>query len=238
MSPNLLHIETATQFCSVALSIGNKIVEVRATNEKNAHSRVITTFVDEVLKSAKLKPELLDGICVSKGPGSYTGLRIGVSTAKGLCYALDKPLIAIGTLQSMANGMLKMVERMDVCRDEILLYPMIDARRMEVYSAVFSMDLEETRSTQAEIIEEGSFSEYAEKHTLVFAGDGAEKCKAVLSDRLKAMFLDDFQPGAEYMLALALEKYNAGQFEDVAYFEPFYLKDFIAGIPRVKGLHS
>ncbi|OQX80152.1 MAG: tRNA (adenosine(37)-N6)-threonylcarbamoyltransferase complex dimerization subunit type 1 TsaB [Bacteroidetes bacterium 4484_276] len=227
----ILHIETATQICSVALSENNRVIATRSSDEKNAHSRVLTVFIKEILKQNNFKPEDLDALAVSMGPGSYTGLRIGVSTAKGLCFAIDKPLIAIGTLQAMAIGMAEKAGSSDA-----LYCPMIDARRMEVYSAIFDRGNKQVREILAEIIDEDSFSGQLQTNQMIFAGDGAEKCKAILSPDPNAHFLDHFIPSAEFMIKIAYEKFKAGKFEDVAYFEPFYLKDFIAGPPKVKGL--
>ena len=227
----ILHIETATQICSVALSENNRVIATRSSDEKNAHSRVLTVFIKEILKQNNFKPEDLDALAVSMGPGSYTGLRIGVSTAKGLCFAIDKPLIAIGTLQAMAIGMAEKAGSSDA-----LYCPMIDARRMEVYSAIFDRGNKQVREIRAEIIDEDSFSGQLQTNQMIFAGDGAEKCKAILSPDPNAHFLDHFIPSAEFMIKIAYEKFKAGKFEDVAYFEPFYLKDFIAGPPKVKGL--
>ena len=229
----ILHIETATQICSVALSENNSVIAIQSSDEKNAHSRVLTVFIDEMLKQNNFKPQDLDAIAVSMGPGSYTGLRIGVSTAKGLCFALDKPLIAISTLQAMAIGM---TEKVGSSFCDALFCPMIDARRMEVYSAIFDQGNKQVREILAEIIDENSFSGQLQTNQMIFAGDGAEKCKAILSPNPNAHFLDHFVPSAEFMIKIANEKFKAGKFEDVAYFEPFYLKDFIAGPPKVKGL--
>jgi tRNA threonylcarbamoyladenosine biosynthesis protein TsaB len=227
----ILNIETATQVCSVALSSEGEVLQIRESREKNSHSTIITLFIEEVMKSAGLPFSALDAVAVSMGPGSYTGLRIGVSTAKGTCYALDKPLIAIGTLDAMAAGMLTTSQSQD-----FLLCPMIDARRMEVYNALFDSELKQVRETQAEIIGEDSFREELEKHIIVFAGDGAEKCKPALGNHPNARFIDDFYPSAAYMIKLAEKKFQESAFENVAYFEPFYLKDFIPGIAKVKGL--
>ena len=235
---NLLHIETATQVCSVALSADGQVVELRESNEKNIHSSVLTVFIDEVMKQSGLAFRDLDAVVVSMGPGSYTGLRIGVSTAKGICYALDKPLIAISTLEAMAAGMLKGME----CLSEgapsqtLMLCPMIDARRMEVYNAIFDQDLNTVRETKAEIIDENSFSDILPDHILVLAGDGAEKCRNLLGNHPNVRFIDDFFPSAINMVLPAEKKFQAKAFEDVAYFEPFYLKDFIPGLPKVKCL--
>jgi tRNA threonylcarbamoyladenosine biosynthesis protein TsaB len=229
----ILHIETATQICSVALSENDKIIASQSSDEKNAHSKVLTVFIEEILKESNLKPQNLDAIAVSMGPGSYTGLRIGVSTAKGLCYALDKPLIAISTLQAMAKGI---TEKAGNSFNDALFCPMIDARRMEVYSALFDRGNKQVREILAEIIDENSFSGQLQNQQIYFAGDGAEKCKEVLAHNPNAHFIDSFSLSAEFMAGIAYEKFKAGTFEDVAYFEPFYLKDFIAGPPKVKGL--
>ncbi len=229
----ILHIDTATPQCSVALSDGSRLLDLRETGEKNAHSRVVTIFMDELLKAAALEPADLDAVAVSKGPGSYTGLRIGVSTAKGLCYALEKPLIGIATLETMAAGMRQMAGSV---AEDAWFCPMIDARRMEVYSALYDRQLKQVREIRAEVIDADSFGEALKQHRIFFGGDGAAKCKALLESNPNAVFLDDFVPSAAYMTGLALQKFRDQEFEDVAYFEPFYLKDFVAGVPRVKGL--
>lgn len=235
--PLILHIDTATPVCSVALAKDGQIAATRESSEKNAHSRVVTIFIDEVLKAASFVPAQLDAIAVSMGPGSYTGLRIGVSTAKGLCYALDKPLIAVNTLQAMARGMVeKTASTADVPAD-VLFCPMIDARRMEVYCALFDRQNSVVSETRAEIIDEGAFEKELKSHKIIIAGDGAEKCRAILGSLENIRFLDEFVPSAKYMTAIAEDKFAKKAFEDVAYFEPFYLKNFIAGMPKVKGLH-
>jgi len=180
----------------------------------------------------------LDAVAVSMGPGSYTGLRIGVSTAKGICFALDKPLIAIGTLQSMAAGAKKGLESRNFGTPALptLLCPMIDARRMEVYNALYEPDLNLFRDIRAEIILESSFATELDQHQIWFFGDGADKCKSLLGNHPNAHFVDDFQLSAAYMVSLAEERFARSEFENVVYFEPFYLKDFIPGIPKVKGL--
>jgi len=181
----------------------------------------------------------LDAVAVSMGPGSYTGLRIGVSTAKGICYAIDKPLIAISTLQSMAAGAkTEMESRLSGTPSQpILLCPMIDARRMEVYNGLYDTDLRPAREIRAEIITESSFAAELEQHQVWFFGDGAGKCKTVLGKHPNARFIDDFHLSASYMVSLAEEKFHRKEFENVVYFEPYYLKDFIPGIPKVKGLN-
>lgn len=225
-------IETATQVCSVALVENNRMVDIRESSQKNSHSEVVTIFIDELLKNNSLRLIDLDAIAVSKGPGSYTGLRIGVSTAKGLCFAGSKPLIAINTLDSMAAGMIE--NRKGIAADD-LYCPMIDARRMEVYSAIYNSRLENVRATQADIIEADSYSDFMKTNKMLFFGDGAQKCKETINHE-NAEFFDGFSPSAKFMAPLANQAFQNKQFENVAYFEPYYLKDFIAGLPRVKGL--
>lgn len=232
----ILCIETATQICSVSILSGNKILAFKESKEKNSHSKYITKLISEMLPGCNTKLSDIDAVAISKGPGSYTGLRIGVSTAKGFCYAMDIPLISVGTLQSMAFGAAGKIR--DNYSDDILLCPMIDARRMEVYSALYDINGKPVRDVKAEIIEKNSFDKILDSKKIVFFGDGAKKCKTVLEQKKNVEFLDDFLPSAKYMLKPVLEKYNNSDFEDVAYFEPFYLKDFIAGKPKVKGLYS
>jgi tRNA threonylcarbamoyladenosine biosynthesis protein TsaB len=236
--PFILHIETATQVCSVALSANGSIVQIRETRDKNSHSITITVFIDEIMKAAGMPFSAIDAVAVSKGPGSYTGLRIGVSTAKGICYAIDKPLIAVGTLRSMAAGAIKGMESGLVGTPSlpILLCPMIDARRMEVYSGLYDVNLQPVHDIRAEIITGSSFTAELDQHQVWFFGDGADKCKPVLGNHPNARFIDDFQLSASFMVKLAEEKFQQSEFEDVVYFEPYYLKDFIPGIPKVKGL--
>jgi tRNA threonylcarbamoyladenosine biosynthesis protein TsaB len=186
-------------------------------------------YIDEAIKEAGLKPANLDAVCVSKGPGSYTGLRIGVSAAKGLCYGLGIPLLSVGSLESMAHW--AKAEFSEELTDVSILCPMIDARRMEVYTQLFDASLNELQSVSAEIIDENSFATELEKGKVVFFGDGAAKCKEVINHP-NALFLDDFKPRARGMISLAEKRVTANQFEDVAYFEPHYLKDFVAGKPK------
>ncbi|MNR08045.1 tRNA threonylcarbamoyladenosine biosynthesis protein TsaB [compost metagenome] len=180
------------------------------------------------MDSAGLKYEELDAVAVSKGPGSYTGLRIGVSTAKGLCFALDKPLIAIDTLQMMAEGFAAQQPE-----NKGLICSMIDARRMEVFTAVFDHQLNHISPVEAKIIDEQSFEGLLTDQTITFIGDGAAKCREVLSHE-RASFLESNFNSAAHMSRLALEAFQAGNFEDVAYFEPFYLKDFVLTTPKKK----
>jgi tRNA threonylcarbamoyladenosine biosynthesis protein TsaB len=226
----ILCIETATPVCSVALAENNFLVRTRESTEKNAHSGMLTLLIQEMMKESGKQFSHLDAVAVSKGPGSYTGLRIGVSAAKGFCYALDIPLISVDTLQAMASGMSNKVTDKDS-----LFCPMIDARRMEVYCAMFDAENHQVRETKAEIIDKDSFAQYLDQHPVWFFGDGAAKCKNLIT-HLNSSFEETFSASAKYMTSTAFNKFQASQFEDVAYFEPFYLKDFIPGIPKVKGL--
>lgn len=184
---------------------------------------------DEAIRSAALRPSELSAICVSKGPGSYTGLRIGVSAAKGLCYGLGIPLLSVGSLESMAHWA---NENLKVKLTGVsFLCPMIDARRMEVYTQLLDASLSPIKGVSAEIIDEQSFSAELDRGKVVFFGDGAQKCKETIQHS-NAVFIDGFNPSACGMIALAEAKFAAGQLEDVAYFEPFYLKDFVAGMPK------
>ena len=227
MTNMILQIETATASCSVALARDGIVLGCRQINERNVHAEVITLFIDELISAAALKYTDLDAIAVSCGPGSYTGLRIGVSTAKGLCFALDKPLIAIETLEAMAYGMTSRSEYL--IDDDTLLCPMIDARRMEVFTAVFNFNRERIKETSAEIIDENSFGDLFKDKKMLFFGDGAEKCRAVLGANPNAIFFPGFINSAAYLTPKAAEKFKNKEFENVGYFEPYYLKDFIAG---------
>ena len=228
----ILNIETSTMVCSVALSVDGKVVAIEESLEKNSHAKNITIFSEKVIENAGISFNQLDAVAVSMGPGSYTGLRIGVSTAKGFCYAIDKPLIAINTLKSLAAGMRTQIKN----TQDFLLCPMIDAKRMEVYYAFFDSNLNEVRETKAEVIDSNSFDDVFAKHKMIFAGDGSAKCKTFLGYHKNALFLDNYLPSSGNMCVLSEQSFNEKKFEDVAYFEPFYLKDFVAGIPRVKGL--
>ncbi|QNN40110.1 tRNA (adenosine(37)-N6)-threonylcarbamoyltransferase complex dimerization subunit type 1 TsaB [Pedobacter roseus] len=217
----ILQIETATAICSVALSVNGETISFKEEQGQNLHAANLTLFIDEVIKTAGLNYSELDAIAVSKGPGSYTGLRIGVSTAKGLCYALDKPLIAIETLEMMAAGFLS--ENPDYTG---LICPMIDARRMEVYTTVFDPLLNVLLPTEAKIIDETSFNDFLTQQSITFLGDGAAKCAEVLTHPNARFDAANFN-SASYMSKLASQAFDKGNFEDVAYFEPFYLKDFV-----------
>jgi len=236
--PLILHIETATDICSVALSEGEKLLALEESGPERSHATLLNRFIRQVFSAAGMEPGQIDAVSVSKGPGSYTGLRIGVSTAKGFSYALRKPLIASGTLVNMAFGAL---ENPDIKRmaeqygDRLLLCPMIDARRMEVYSGFYTVQTFEFKKVSADIIESGSYSDILAEYRVCFFGSGADKCRGVL-DHPHARFPEGITPSAAFMLRPALERFGKEQFEDVAYFEPFYLKDFVATRPGKKVL--
>ena len=230
----ILCLETATPVCSVALNSACCTLAMRETEGQNAHSEKITNFIREVMEEAKIDYPQLDAVAVSQGPGSYTGLRIGVSTAKGICYAADLPLMAIDTLEAMAYGMKDKLGS-QIGPDDLLI-PMIDARRMEVYASVFDANLNKINDTAALVIEENSFEDLRKDHRLWLFGDGAPKLSKLFENQPNIYIIDGFKPSAAYMKVLAERALQQQQFVDVAYFEPFYLKDFIAGKPHVKGL--
>ena len=221
----ILLIETATPVCSVVLSHQGQPIAERSACDPAAHSSRLHTFINEVLDGRKP-----DAVCVSSGPGSYTGLRIGVSAAKGLCYALERPLLSVPTLQSMAAQYY--MEHPDY---KGLVCPMVDARRMECYAAIYDASLQPLKDTSADIIEEGIYDRWLNEQTVVFIGNGAEKTQPILGSHPHAHW-DTFTLSAKGMAHLAEERLKDGQHEDVAYFEPFYLKDFVAKKPVVKGL--
>ncbi|QKJ31202.1 tRNA (adenosine(37)-N6)-threonylcarbamoyltransferase complex dimerization subunit type 1 TsaB [Mucilaginibacter mali] len=225
----ILQIETATTACSVALTQNGQLLAGKLLNQRNIHAEVITLFIDEVLATAGKTYTDLDAVAVSCGPGSYTGLRIGVSTAKGLCYALDKPLIAIETLQAMAAGMVRKLQ--GNYPENALFCPMIDARRMEVFTAIFDAAGDKAMPTAALIIDQDSFAGWLNNYVVYFFGDGAEKCRDTITHP-NARFINDYINDAADMAPIALTKFNNREFEDVAYFEPYYLKDFIAGVKK------
>jgi len=217
----ILLIETATTSCSVALSEGGKVIAIKEANERNTHANYITLFIEDVMKSSGKLYSELNAIAVSKGPGSYTGLRIGVSTAKGLCYALDIPLLSVNTLESMAEGLL-MTQNVP---SSAFLIPMIDARRMEVYTGIYKTDLSVVEEVSAMIVDQSSFNQYHANQLILF-GDGSQKFIELFSDRSNIEFID-FENSAAHLSSLANRKLISGEIENMAYFEPFYLKDFV-----------
>lgn len=215
----VLNIETATTNCSVSLSKdGETLVLKEDKSSGYSHAETLHLFIDEIFKVSKIKPSEIDAIAVSKGPGSYTGLRIGVSTAKGLCFALNKPLISISTLESLAH---------QINAEEGFIIPMLDARRMEVYSAIYNYKLDLYREIKAEILAKESYSELLKTDKVYFIGNGVEKTKSLIQNS-NAIFIDGKLPSANEMALLSELKYQKSDIEDVAYFEPYYLKDFVA----------
>jgi tRNA threonylcarbamoyladenosine biosynthesis protein TsaB len=223
INPVILNIETATTACSVCIARGEEILALKELNNGYSHSENLHPFIEETLRIAGLKPGDLDAVAVSRGPGSYTGLRIGVSTAKGLCYGLNIPLIGINTLKNMAAGVIK-----DKADDSILYCAMLDARRMEVYCAVFDSLLKEIVPTTAKIINEESAEEFSFERKIIFFGDGAEKCKTIINAIDGAEIISGIFPSALQMVTLSVAAFHSGQLENVAYFEPHYLKEFFS----------
>lgn len=215
----ILNIETATTNCSVSLSNhGETVVLKEDYGLGYSHAERLHVYIDEVLAEAKIKPNDLAAIAVSKGPGSYTGLRIGVSAAKGLCFAIDKPLISVATLEALAH---------QVNIKDAVIVPMLDARRMEVYVAVYNSSYKNLLETKAQILDDQAFKTYLEASAVYFIGNGVEKTKKIIHHP-NAKFIEGKLPSANEMSRLAYEKYKKNDIEDVAYFEPYYLKDFIA----------
>ena len=214
----ILNIETATKNCSVSIAKDGVNIILQELNDGNySHAEKLHPFIQQVVQEAKMSFNDIDAVAVSKGPGSYTGLRIGVSAAKGLCFAFDKPLISIETLHSLAHK---------TTIKEGVIVPMLDARRMEVYAAVYDSNYNQLREIKAEVIDENSFQEYLSEGKVYFLGDGAEKSKEVITHE-NAVFIDGKYPSAKEMAQLSYDKYKKNDIEDVAYFEPFYLKDFV-----------
>lgn len=219
----ILHIETSTTTCSVALSQDGVCLHEAVDNNGPSHAQLLATFVEDALSFADSHAIPVDAVAVSKGPGSYTGLRIGVSMAKGLCYGRDARLLSVSTLQLLTVPILLG----DELPDDALLCPMIDARRMEVYCALYDRALNEIAPTQATIIETGSFADWLDKRPVWFVGNGADKCTETIKHP-NAHFVSGIVPLARHMIPLAEQAIAKGRYEDVAYFEPFYLKDFVA----------
>ena len=221
----ILCIETATKVCSVALAQSGSIIAVKESKTENfSHSENLNVFIESIFESTAFSLDNIDALAISMGPGSYTGLRIGVSTAKGLAYGLNVPVIGISSLKSLAN-------LAEPISEDVLICPMFDARRMEVYTALFDTNLSSISKIEAKIIDEDSFSDLLENQKILFIGPGAEKCIDAIHSP-NAIFELGVEVSSKGMASLAEEKYIANEFEDLAYFEPFYLKDFIAGKPK------
>ncbi|MDR3184825.1 MAG: tRNA (adenosine(37)-N6)-threonylcarbamoyltransferase complex dimerization subunit type 1 TsaB [Prevotellaceae bacterium] len=226
-TPLLLHIETGTAVCSVALSHGDTLLAIKENSEGRAHARLLAVLIDALLREQHCTINDLAAVAVGEGPGSYTGLRVGVSTAKGICYGSRKPLIAVNALQSLA---FLAIEKRLLPAPGALIAPMIDARRMEVYTALFDATGQPLTPTGAKIIDENSFADHLSQHHLLFVGDGADKCRALLTHP-HAHFAS-LQASAAGMVKLAAAAFAQQRFADVAYFEPFYLKEFVAIPPK------
>jgi tRNA threonylcarbamoyladenosine biosynthesis protein TsaB len=246
--PIILSIETSTKACSAAVHQDGRLLAISELYHEKSSSGMLTTLIEHVVKVASLTFQDLDAIAVAKGPGSYTGLRIGVSTAKGLCFTLEKPLIAVNTLEAMAYSIYEQFAAairitnyeynnavsQDKSSHSPLLVPMLDARRMEVYCAVYQADtMMAIEPTQAKIIDETSFADLLQNHKIIFFGDGAEKCRATLGEHPNAVFLNQIiYPSAKSVGVLATKAYENDQFENVADFEPYYLKEFMTTTPK------
>ena len=223
----ILHIETSTNVCSVALSENTNCLFSKSNADGMNHAALLSVFIAEALEVLKLNNKKLDAIAVSSGPGSYTGLRIGVSTAKGLCYGLNIPLIAVSTLEVLATEAINSIGN----PENALFCPMIDARRMEVYSAFYDTSLIMKREISADIIDSESYSEILSQLPVYFFGNGADKCKSALNHS-NARFIENLVPLATNMISLAEKAYSEQKFVDTAYFEPFYLKEFQTSSPK------
>jgi tRNA threonylcarbamoyladenosine biosynthesis protein TsaB len=230
----ILNIETATEVCSVAIANENGLIDFVENTDGKSHASLLTVFIENLLKKNHLTTKQLDAVSVSMGPGSYTGLRIGVSVSKGICYGSNIPLIAVPTLQSMACGFI--LKNGTVKKDEWYC-PMIDARRLEVYTAFFDDTAKFKSGISAEIINENSFADILLTREVYFFGNGSDKCAGLLN-KPNAKFVSGFQASAKDMIVLSENLFQKKEFKDVAYFEPYYLKDFVATIARNKVINK
>jgi tRNA threonylcarbamoyladenosine biosynthesis protein TsaB len=227
----ILCIETATNVCSVALIDRDRVIGIKESSIDKSHASLLSVFIEELLSEQKIKAQSLDAVAVSMGPGSYTGLRIGVSTAKGICFGAGLPLIAINTLKSMYYGAVELYSSDPEINTKTLYCPMIDARRMEVYSSLYDSKGNEIREVQAEIITEDSYMSFLEESPILFFGNGSDKCLELIN-HTNTVFRRDYQLSASSLAIPALYAFDKKDFADIAYFEPYYLKDFVATIPR------
>jgi tRNA threonylcarbamoyladenosine biosynthesis protein TsaB len=227
----IICLETATNLCSVALCDNAGVVSLKESNEAKSHASVLTVFIEEIFRDQGIRATDLDAVAVSKGPGSYTGLRIGVSVAKGIAYGASIPLIGIDTTFSMFSGIMES-NNFNVESDSGSIFcPMLDARRMEVYYALYDISGRKLKDTSSEIINGNSFLSIPETQKIVFFGDGSVKCKGVIK-RENAIFVTDYKNSASHMCRPVLKAFAQHDFEDIAYFEPLYLKDFMTSVPR------
>jgi tRNA threonylcarbamoyladenosine biosynthesis protein TsaB len=226
----IICLETATNLCSVALIDNAGVVSLRESTEHKSHASQITVFADEMLRDQGMKASDLNAVAVSKGPGSYTGLRIGVSVAKGIAYGAAIPLIGVETTLSMFWGMKQNIHLTET-KKEPYYCPMLDARRMEVYYAIYDSSGNKIKDISARVVTEDLFADIPESQSIIFFGDGAKKCKDIINHK-NATFAEDFRISAAYMHRPVIQALNEKKYEDVAYFEPFYLKDFITTVPR------
>ncbi len=227
----LLHIETATPLCSVALSQNDQLIRAVESETPNAHSSFLSVYINELLEASGIEMHQLSAVSVSNGPGSYTGLRIGLSTAKGICYGLDIPLIVISTLQILAAT--ELMENGSVS-EKSLIIPLMDARRMEVYTAAYNNQLEEITPPHAMILDQESYKDLLSSNPCIFIGDGLEKATPILSASKNFISGTQRYPKAEAMAMLAYEKYQKCEFADVAYIEPFYVKEVYTTQPKLR----
>jgi len=219
----ILNIDTTTNICSVALSNDGVIIDVIETDKEMSHSSMLSVFIEDILKKNSLKPQDLSAIAVSGGPGSYTGLRIGTSTAKGLCFGLEIPLIAVSTLESMAYSTIK-----EFGIKKALVLPMIDARRMEVYTLAMDCECNIVKDVYSLVVEQNSFEDLLEKYDEIYiCGNGADKCKTIINDA-RVKYIENRITSAKSMVELSYKRFINNQYEDLAYYEPFYLKAFVA----------
>jgi tRNA threonylcarbamoyladenosine biosynthesis protein TsaB len=227
----IICLETATNLCSVALCDSDGVISLRESNESKSHASVLTVFIEEIFRENGIRAQDLKAVAVSKGPGSYTGLRIGVSVAKGIAYGASIPLIGVETTLSMFWGIsARQISGTDT-DENLLICPMLDARRMEVYYAIYDCYGNKIKDISAEIINENSFIKIPESKKILFFGDGAQKCKEVIN-RENVFFADDYRISATSLHKPVIQAFNNHDFEDIAYFEPLYLKDFITSLPR------
>jgi len=227
----ILNIETSTEVCSVALARDGVVIHSRENLTGQNHAMLVTVFIEELLAESNLAMEQLDAVAVSGGPGSYTGLRIGVSVAKGICYASRLPLISITSLEAMAHHVIHDPDHYQLPKtNNVLFCPMIDARRMEVYTAFYDKEGKQVRDIQADIIDHQSYLPFLENNLVLFFGNGSAKCREAINHP-NAIFINGIITRAENMIPLSERDFQLKKFVDIAYYEPFYLKDFIATIP-------